>query len=181
MLRIIVYLLKITVPFQYEWLDSMFKEVSLFKFCYHFFNLSYLLRLPPLSSLLWLGTSSDQQATTPIFLWVNGGKRFQTEITSGAYGWWHGGSPNRQQWLHGTGDQVVMVLGTINGFGTLNFRYHHVNRTNTRTWTTMRKQWFSSREKAREVTILINSEHPSDSGQNSWSSLIITSKLSVLW
>jgi len=26
--RIIVYLLKITVPFQYEWLDSMFKEVA---------------------------------------------------------------------------------------------------------------------------------------------------------
>ena len=27
--RIIVYLLKITVPFQYEWLDSMFKEVRM--------------------------------------------------------------------------------------------------------------------------------------------------------
>ena len=27
--RIIVYLLKITVPFQYEWLDSMFKEVGI--------------------------------------------------------------------------------------------------------------------------------------------------------
>jgi hypothetical protein len=26
--RIIVYLLKITVPFQYEWLDSMLKEVN---------------------------------------------------------------------------------------------------------------------------------------------------------
>jgi len=30
--RIIVYLLKITVPFQYEWLDSMFKEVSMLTF-----------------------------------------------------------------------------------------------------------------------------------------------------
>ena len=26
--RIIVYLLRITVPFQYEWLDPMFKELS---------------------------------------------------------------------------------------------------------------------------------------------------------
>ena len=26
--RIIVYLLRITVPFQYEWLDPMFKEMS---------------------------------------------------------------------------------------------------------------------------------------------------------
>ena len=30
--RIIVYLLKITVPFQYEWLDEMFKEMTTFVF-----------------------------------------------------------------------------------------------------------------------------------------------------
>lgn len=30
--RIIVYLLKITVPFQYEWLDEMFKEMATFVF-----------------------------------------------------------------------------------------------------------------------------------------------------
>jgi hypothetical protein len=30
--RIIVYLMKITVPFQYEWLDEMFKEVATFAF-----------------------------------------------------------------------------------------------------------------------------------------------------
>merc|ERR1712015_48035 len=41
--RIIVYLLKITVPFQYEWLDLMFKEVGIvichrFHFkCFFFF------------------------------------------------------------------------------------------------------------------------------------------------
>ncbi len=30
--RIIVYLLKITVPFQYEWLDETFKEMATFVF-----------------------------------------------------------------------------------------------------------------------------------------------------
>ena len=30
--RIIVYLLKITVPFQYGWLDEMFKEMATFVF-----------------------------------------------------------------------------------------------------------------------------------------------------
>ena len=30
--RIIVYLLKLTVPFQYKWLDEMFKEMATFVF-----------------------------------------------------------------------------------------------------------------------------------------------------
>ena len=69
--RIIVYLLRITVPFQYEWLDPMFKELSTLVF--FVMTGTFLMKKRRINCEIKIpliqDTSSARPLTTHISLW----------------------------------------------------------------------------------------------------------------
>lgn len=63
--RIIVYLLKVTVPFQYVWLDEMFKETT----TYIFYALTAY-KFRPVPSHPYFAVDSDDEPDDEVEVWV---------------------------------------------------------------------------------------------------------------